>query len=477
MAIVLIASAFILGGGSRPDIASVPYLRALSALAFGFAAFSLNANRLRTYRILLWFASALVALPALQLLPLPPGLANGLGGHEIVAEIDSELQLGKLWRPLTMSPQWTLNALFALTVPLAALVLATNLSVNEHGKLALCICLLGALSGILAILQIQGPPQGPLYFYDITNNGSAVGLFANRNHQAIFLACLVPIGFALTVSRRGPFTDRALSSPNKAHQAFRSIEGWRTGLIMAVSAAFVTAMVIITGSRAGLLAIAIALLSTPFVTGSFGRDAKADGSKQSRMLIIALSLSAAGMLASLAVWLDHAVALDRLVASTPSDEMRLKILPVMREMIVAYWPWGSGAGTFQKVYQIYEPGSLLEPAYMNHAHNDWLEAIMTGGAIAALLLIAGVGGWLLAASRVLAAGSVDTFQPLRRAALVVVLMLAIASITDYPLRTPSVSVLFAICAVWLCVPFVRSSTEERLSRRTTDFAKQETTSK
>src|SRR3546814_18783044 len=49
------------------------------------------------------------------------------------------------------------------------------------------------MSGGLGLAQVIGPRDGPLYLYEITNNGSAVGLFANRNHQAALLACLFPM--------------------------------------------------------------------------------------------------------------------------------------------------------------------------------------------------------------------------------------------------------------------------------------------
>ena len=56
-------------------------------------------------------------------------------------------------------------------------------------------------------------------------------------------------------------------------------------------------------------------------------------------------------------------------------------------------------GAFEKVFQANEPDALLGPVFLNHAHNDWLEAVITGGLPAAALLVIAVGGTLYAALR------------------------------------------------------------------------------
>ena len=41
-----------------------------------------------------------------------------------------------------------------------------------------------------------------LWFYRITNNGFPVGLFANRNHAAVFLAALLPLATAWALGQK-----------------------------------------------------------------------------------------------------------------------------------------------------------------------------------------------------------------------------------------------------------------------------------
>ena len=50
--------------------------------------------------------------------------------------------------------------------------------------------------------------------------------------------------------------------------------------------------------------------------------------------------------------------------------------------------FGTGPGTFSAVYQLYMPVDELWQAY---AHQDWLEALVTFGAVGTMILLAGLG--------------------------------------------------------------------------------------
>jgi O-antigen ligase len=135
--------------------------------------------------------------------------------------------------------------------------------------------------------------------------------------------------------------------------------------------------------------------------------------------------------------------------------MRLRILPTVQEITQAFWPWGSGLGSFEKIYQVFEPAHLLAPSYMNHAHNDWLELILTGGLPSLVLVALGVLIWLSCAVKLVFGRAADPLSPLRKAGLVIVLILALASLTDYPLRTPALSCLLVLASVWAAMPVQR----------------------
>jgi hypothetical protein len=103
-----------------------------------------------------------------------------------------------------------------------------------------------------------------------------------------------------------------------------------------------------------------------------------------------------------------------------------------------------------EVYQIDEPLQLLDQTYVNHAHNDWLEIVMTGGASA--ILLAGIAivvwlrfTWALFSLR----GRQGRDVTVGKLGALIIFMLAVASIADYPLRVPSLAAMLVIAAIWM----------------------------
>lgn len=433
--LVLVAAAFVLGGSARADVASLAILRPLGLLCLALALGTLSRTHARGFVVPLAIAGAAVLLPALQLVPLPPSIWQRLPDRDLVAEIDRAAGLGTPWRPLTLTPPETLNALLAGVIPLAVMLLAIQLRPEQRADLVTVVLALGAGSAVLGLLQLLGDPQGPFYLYTITNNGAAVGLFANRNHQAVALACLLPLAFA--AANLTPLTRMCLAS----------IPSWRMPAAIA-AAGLLVPLILVTGSRAGLIALAIALVSLPFLVPS-GIHGGARMTSPAWLWLAGLTITG---IAITAVWLGRDEALDRLAASTPTDETRVQILPTLQDMIMQHWLWGTGLGSFERAYQVHEPATLLMQVYMNHAHNDWLELAITGGVAALAILFAALVAIARRGMHVLTWKDADPWQPLRRAALVIIVILGFASLSDYPLRTPSLAVLCALCVVWLFLP-------------------------
>ena len=119
----------------------------------------------------------------------------------------------------------------------------------------------------------------------------------------------------------------------------------------------------------------------------------------------------------------------------------------------AFWPLGSGMGTFVPVYGIFEqPEDVHLNFYVNHAHNDLLEVWLEAG-VAGLAFIGAFVLWLLRRIYVLwwrnaSTGFRETDLLLARAASIAVLLLLMHSLVDYPLRTGAMMTLFAfVCAL------------------------------
>jgi hypothetical protein len=137
----------------------------------------------------------------------------------------------------------------------------------------------------------------------------------------------------------------------------------------------------------------------------------------------------------------------------PIEDIRLPVATATIHAAEAYGPVGAGFGSFVPVFQAAEPRNLLSTYYINHAHDDWLELWLAGGIPAVVL----AGLFLLWFWRVTvrAWGARDIAADaatVARAASIVILLLLLHSLVDYPLRTTALMVVFSFCAALMIVP-------------------------
>src|SRR5690606_33859646 len=108
----------------------------------------------------------------------------------------------------------------------------------------------------------------------------------------------------------------------------------------------------------------------------------------SRQIILFSGITLIVILAALSIYFSRSLAFDRLFGRADVEELRGQLVPILTKMISDYFPWGSGFGSFEYVYRIYEPQELLHPTYLNQAHNDWLQFPIEGGLLAVLIAAA-----------------------------------------------------------------------------------------
>jgi O-antigen ligase len=424
---------FVLGGGSRSDIQSLIILRPASIIFCGLGLWSLRWGHIRDNQFLFGMAAAIFALVLIHLLPLPPLIWRALPGREIIVAIDKAAELDAVWRPISMVPSGTWNALFSLFAPLAVLILGAQVTRDQRYALLYVLLAIGLTSGFLGILQVISAPDGPLYPYSITNNGSAVGLFSNRNHQAMFLASLFPM---LAIA---------------ASTMLRSEEQSRIRMWMAISVGILLVpLLLVVGSRAGLILGVLGLLASLLL---YRKPTALTPKKRTlkkfdlRYVLVIFAVICVG---AVTIAMSRAEAFQRLFAGGQAEDDRLQMWLPAVDMAWKYFPVGSGVGSFVNVFQIDEPYKLLIEPYANHAHNDWLELYLTAGLPALLLLGVAIAGYAKRCWLVFRSPPGDARQPrFARLGAVVIALLALGSVGDYPLRTPSLACAFVVAALWL----------------------------
>ena len=428
--VAFFVTVLVAGGSSRADVFGQFIVRcAASATAIVLILFG-SRPRLNSFKPVAYLLSATVVLVSLQLIPLPPLLWHILPGRGSIAGVSQLIGQHNSWRPLSMSPGGTWNSLASLVVPIVTIALTAGLKGRER-RWIIPLFLSGAtLSALTGLIQFSGSPFDNPFVND--QAGSVSGTFANRNHFALLMAIGCPASAAWTFYRPRP-----------------SILRLTCGIILGM---MFLLMILASGSRAGIiLAVFALLLSGALVL----RDLNL--SNRQRMsglnvrwiwgLFTAIMIAAIAVLGLIAFWSDRAVSIDRYVSMGVVKDLRSLALPTITHMVDLYTPWGSGFGTFDKVYRIHEAKALLAPEYFNHAHNDFLEVVIEGGVAGAALVFLSISGWTWFSVRVWVSKSGNKEAKLGS---IILLLAFLASAVDYPVRTPLMMFVVTIAALWLC---------------------------
>lgn len=419
------------GGSSRPDTQLLLLLRPASILCV-MVILLLRQPNWHIIRPLPFLLAAFAASIAIQLVPLPPALWYRLPGRESYDAVALALGGTHAWHPLAIAPDMAWNSLVSLIVPLGCLVGFASLDGDQRRLLLWPMLGLIAFSMMLGVAQIAGGESSSLYWYKVSGRGQLIGLLANRNHQGAFLALALPLLRAWS-----------LSETTKKKVALTH------NIVFLAGAAIIILYILVLGSRAGLALTMVGIAAAWLVQPAIGL--RSLPARQRWLVIAGLVIGVAAVLA-LALTTDRAVSIGRIADDDLRTEGRVAALPTLLHIITQTMPFGAGFGSFVPVYNSYEPDALLSPFYFNNAHNDLIELAITGG-VPALLVFAGFLFWWARASwRSLASTDLGPWRPLQRASAFSILILLLASLTDYPLRTPLLGAVFTILCCWLAHP-------------------------
>jgi O-antigen ligase len=354
------------------------------------------------------------------LVPLPPSIWRSLPGR--AAFTDSLISPPDLWRPWSLVPGATVNALFSLVVPLSVLVLATGIREEQKRWILVAVLTVIALSLLVGLLQFTG--AGIINPFVNGTPGAVDGMIANRNHFALLLA----IGLLIA-----PVWGVGAGSASRVRAPIAL--GFVLLLVLAILA---------SGSRAGI-ALSVVALVLGFVISRRGMKLALRRYPRWTLPAIGTGITAVIVIFVLVSFtVGRAASIDRLVVDDTGADMRSRGLPVVLAMIRAYFPFGSGLGSFDPIFRLHEPFSLLKPTYFNHAHDDFLEIVLTAGLPGLLLLTTAIAWW---AWRSVAAWRGEAVLP--RLGSATLLLILLASVVDYPARTPIIMAMATIAAIWL----------------------------
>ncbi|WP_336985420.1 O-antigen ligase family protein [Altererythrobacter aquiaggeris] len=435
VAAVLLVSAMILGGGGTLNPRNEILLQLLYAATF----LALIAAYLRgpagggasTHRVprMAWLLTILIlALPVMQLVPLPPSIWQALPGREPLMVILAQIGEQDSWRPLSMTPDRTLASLLAMVPPVFLMLWLAGCEQFQRRQIVSLVAAVAAISVALGALQMSSGEAGGWRLYQHTHMGFLVGFQASRNAQAtlllIGLCALLPLGATLAL-RLGDRAGRLL------HGGFALLLG--TGIFL-------------TGSRAGIVLLVVpAAIHLIAFHGAVRRIPV--------RIISAVIVGTGALFAIVALWRPASVSkvLGRF-SGTP--EGRADLWADTWFAVTQTWPAGAGMGSFIPMFTAAERLEAVDPSYPVRAHNDWLEFTLEGGlpgllvlgviaALLARLTLTGKPAFSAPSSEVSHASGLWLF------AVGSLTVIALHSIVDYPFRSMSIACLGATAAACL----------------------------
>lgn len=370
----------------------------------------------------LYLTSAIIIVIVTQILPLPPSIWRSFEGRELDLVLRTALGVETAWFPLSVAPTNTALTFFA-ALCLFGLGWA-SLSLDAKGvKLAMKLYVAMAFFTIV-IGTVQVSTGGSWFdFYGSGHRANLIGLFANRNHAALFLAGAIPLYVHLTLTTKSRYMPLNLLAVAGVLILFIGLIG--------------------TTSRAGILLGSLAIILTSFLSVK-------QKIRPSKKAVIALCIILAASIAVLASGRTSA-----LVArfATVNEDLRWGIWVQSAKVAGHYWPFGTGFGTFRFAFDKHEPLQAVSPQFVNNAHNDYIEIVLESGLAGGLLIIAFI---LLLLYRTIAyckSQDLLSIENPKLACLIFPWLCLLHSIVDYPLRRMAIAAPFVV----LLVIFLRQS--------------------
>jgi len=338
---------------------------------------------------------------------------------------------------ISLAPGATRRALLQfLPVLMLFAVVRNNLgSTAALRRLSVAAVANGTLLALFALLQFFTSPHDTLY-WTFPSQGQVFGPFICRNHFPFYLNVCVGLAGGLLVSLvssgAGPARRDEVFSPAALLQDPRCL--WVT-----VALAVMVSSVVFSLSRGGVLALVGG--------GLVGLLARCAGPRQSLATVTLLTIF---LTFGLLDWFGLPRVEARLGTLWRGDALEDGRLPMWRNVLggVKDFPvWGTGYGTFRHVEPLSrQPGDDPTVDY-EHAHNDYLEALVEGGLLRLVLSLATVAfvyrlGW-----RALRRYRGQPGAGLVLGALVGLTTVFLHSAVDFGLHLPAIAFLAAVvCA-------------------------------
>ncbi len=392
---------------------------------------------LHTHRGVKYFLLTAVIFTGIYLAPVPTTTWMKIPGRELYQEIiqwishDNEFII---YTTLSLIPLNTLSLLISC-IPATALFLALISITERQLKLAIYALIASAtIQGVIGLLQYINY-DSVLTYLNISNSNPPKGTYLNQNHFTAFMEMAEPIALALMI----------IALLKKTQNAYIKTS---TALFFAAISLLLTFAAFTTLSRMGtaLLLLSIILSFWAMTSPEIRKTVAAP------IFLLRLALLVAIVVAQLAMINTVVSTAQGMKPEVVLGDLRWEMFNATWEGIKAFFPFGSGPGTMPQIIPAFLPADvpIFQTAFINHAHNDYLELVFEMGILGIFIILAFFSLYIYQWKVVLSQTKND-INIIRSGAGIGILMFLIYSLTDFNLHTPA-NVIFL---VFLCGLFFR----------------------
>jgi O-antigen ligase len=365
-------------GSNRPWSWTILEFGVISLLAAYFIIYAFGQYRLpeviRKSKILILFLLGWVATLLVQIVPLPSHVMSLLSPTtlDIYTSIFPDMDRGM--ESISMDTGSTIAGL-TKSFTYFALFLLTLILVHTKKRmrtLMITIVLAGviqAIFGMIDAFKFQNYVRSVTWseFYQ-----PVTGSFVSKNHFAAYLNMVIACGLGLIIAS-GIRERRQKNKRERLRFLLVRATDWRVHMI--VYLAILGIALLFTHSRGGWISLAVALMVAAIplaLSHTFKHQAMRAYSGLVTVVVVCMLV------------LGGDIILSHMSQAPEQVTGRTDIWKNSVEIIKSFPLLGTGAGTFEYVYPLYEHGEI--DGYVNYVHNDYLQLLVEQGVIGFLLL-------------------------------------------------------------------------------------------
>jgi O-antigen ligase/tetratricopeptide (TPR) repeat protein len=404
--------------------------------------------------------AALFALGALQLLPLSrpslalvsPGTAalydRLIPGEPEVLPLGEarERMPGTAGATLSLYPEGTRQDLLRLLAVFVVFA-AVRHNVDPIGglrRLSIVALVNGALLAFFGLIQFFSSPPAVQYWTYRAEGAAPFGPFICRNHFPFYLNMCVGLGLGYLLASGSGHG----SSAKEGRRGGRAGAGWANGL---------TGLLNEPQLLWGITALAVMLSSIFFSLSRGGAMALLGGCGLGLLLglpgryafgRLAAALLVPALAVALLSWFGLGAVKARLATIGNTDD-RVPLWTAVLSLARDFPLWGTGLGTFAYVEPINRPIGESAALVYEHAHNEYLEALIEGGVVRLALSLAAIGFVFRQGWRALRRHRGQRAGGLVVGALVAFATIVFHNIVDFGLHVPAIALLATVVCAYL----------------------------